>query len=110
VQARCSLIQKALGADNLTIELEDGKLRFPWFNRILTPEETKAYTHFLITLADLAKKQKRVLVRERQVPSDKYAFRCFILRLGFIGDEYKAERKTLLSRLSGSSAYSKISI
>ena len=34
-----------------------------------------------------------------------YAFRCFLLRLGFIGEEYKAERKILLSKLSGSSAF-----
>ena len=34
-----------------------------------------------------------------------YAFRCFLLRLGFIGSEYKAERKILLKNLSGSSAF-----
>ena len=35
----------------------------------------------------------------------EYAFRCFLLRLGFIGDEYKAVRKILLANLSGSSAF-----
>lgn len=37
--------------------------------------------------------------------NEKYAFRCFLLRLGFIGDEYKADRKVLLKNLSGSSAF-----
>ena len=37
--------------------------------------------------------------------SEKYAFRCFLLRLGYIGEEHKAERKILLSRLSGHSAF-----
>ena len=32
-------------------------------------------------------------------------FRCFLLRLGFIGEEYKTERKILLKSLSGSSAF-----
>jgi hypothetical protein len=36
---------------------------------------------------------------------EKYAFRCFLLRLGFIGDEYKKSRKILLKNLSGSSAF-----
>jgi hypothetical protein len=37
--------------------------------------------------------------------NEKYTFRCFLLRLGFIGPEYKDERKILLRNLSGSSAY-----
>ena len=37
--------------------------------------------------------------------NEKYAFRCFLLRLGFIGDEFKADRKILLSKLDGSAAF-----
>lgn len=37
--------------------------------------------------------------------AQKKAFRCFLLRLGFIGSEYKAERKILLRNLTGSSAF-----
>ena len=37
--------------------------------------------------------------------NEKYAFRCFLLRLGFIGDEHKTSRKILLRNLSGSSAF-----
>ncbi len=41
-----------------------------------------------------------------EVKSDeKYAFRCFLLRLGFIGDEFKKSRKILLANLDGSSAF-----
>jgi hypothetical protein len=32
----------------------------------------------------------------KEVDNEKYAFRCFLLRLGFIGSDYKAERKILL--------------
>ena len=37
--------------------------------------------------------------------NEKYAFRCFLLRLGFIGNEFKQSRKILLSNLDGSSAF-----
>ena len=37
--------------------------------------------------------------------NEKYAFRCFLLRLGFIGNEYKSQRKILLRNLTGSSAF-----
>ncbi|NCC69938.1 MAG: virulence protein, partial [Clostridia bacterium] len=42
---------------------------------------------------------------EKAVENEKYAFRCFLLRLGFIGSEYKSERKILLANLTGSSAF-----
>ena len=41
----------------------------------------------------------------RSTDNEKYAFRCFLLRLGFIGAEYKTARKILLKNLSGSSAF-----
>lgn len=47
----------------------------------------------------------RVNEGAKPVENDKYAFRCFLLRLGFIGDEYKADRKLLLRNLSGSAAF-----
>ena len=53
----------------------------------------------------MAKTQKRINAKEKEVDNEKYAFRCFLLRLGFIGDEFKAERKILLRNLTGSSAF-----
>jgi len=53
----------------------------------------------------MAKTQKRVTAKDKTVDNDKYAFRCFLLRLGFIGAEYKADRKILLKNLTGSSAF-----
>ena len=41
----------------------------------------------------------------KEVINEKYTFRCFLLRLGFIGDEFKMDRKILLENLSGSSAF-----
>jgi len=53
----------------------------------------------------MALNQKRIIAKEKPVDNDKYAFRCFLLRLGFIGEDYKTERKILLRNLSGSSAF-----
>jgi hypothetical protein len=50
-------------------------------------------------------KQKRISSIEKPTENEKYAFRCFLLRLGFIGDDYKKSRKILLKNLSGSSAF-----
>ena len=50
-------------------------------------------------------KAKRVTAKEKEVDNDKYAFRCFLLRLGFIGAEFKTERKILLQTLTGSAAF-----
>ena len=48
---------------------------------------------------------KRVTATEKDVESEKYAFRGFLLRLGFIGAENKAQRRILLKNLSGASAF-----
>ena len=105
VAAKGSLIKKVLGSDELPIEVTDTKVSFPWFVGTPTPEELKAYDTFICKLCDMARNQRRVNAAEKPVTNEKYAFRCFLLRLGFIGDEYKTERKILLKNLTGSSAF-----
>ena len=105
VTAKGSLIKKALGVAELPIEVTDTKVSFPWFPGIPTPDELKTYDTFICKLCEMARNQKRVSTKEKEVDNEKYAFRCFLLRLGFIGNEYKAERKILLRNLTGSSAF-----
>ena len=69
------------------------------------PDEVKAYTEFISLLCKLSKELKRASSTETPVTNEKYAFRCFLLRLGFIGSEYKKERKILLQNLSGNSSW-----
>ena len=69
------------------------------------PDEAKAYTHFIASLGKMSRDLKRISATEKEVDNEKYAFRCFLLRLGFIGSEYKSERKILLRNLTGSSAF-----
>ena len=105
VAAKGNLIKKALGVNDLPI-IEDGEtVGFHWFRPFSDPQEMEAYTHFITALCEMAKTQKRITAKEKEVDNEKYAFRCFLLRLGFIGEQYKHERKILLRNLEGSSAF-----
>ena len=105
VNAKGNLIKKALKAYSLPINRNGDLIEFPWFGPTTEPQELQAYTHFLTALCEMAKTQKRITAKEKEVDNEKYAFRCFLLRLGFIGDEFKYERKVLLRNLEGSSAF-----
>ena len=103
--AKGGLIQKALGVRSLPIAVTEEKVSFPWFSEMPTTEELSAYEKFICKLCEMAGNQKRITTREKAVDNEKYAFRCFLLRLGFIGAEHKQTRKILLRNLSGSSAF-----
>lgn len=105
IEAKGGLIKKALGVTDLPITEEDDKISFPWFSTELDADEVRSYTHFIAALCEMARNAKRVTAKEKETDNDKYAFRCFLLRLGFIGADYKTERKILLRNLSGSSAF-----
>ncbi len=105
VEAKSELIKKALGITALPINRIDDRIDFPWFSEDSTPEELQAYMHFITALCEMARSQKRINTCEQKTDNEKYAFRCFLLRLGFIGAEYKTERKILLRNLTGSSAF-----
>ena len=105
--AKDGLIKKALGISELPIEIDEEKISFPWFPGQPSPDEIAAYSDFICRLCQFAEKQKRVTATEKPVENEKYAFRCFLLRIGFIGDDEKMKnaRKVLLGKLSGSAAF-----
>ena len=104
ISNKARLIKHALGCDNLNIEIGDEKIEFPWFT-VNEEDDADAYIKFITMLCSFAKEHKRVVVREDTSENEKYAFRCFLLRMGMIGAEYKNARKVLLRNLSGSSAF-----
>ena len=105
IASKAALIKKAIGTDTLTITNTGGELEFPWFPAGLPHEEVKAYTSFISAMCKTAKEQKRVTATEKPVENEKFAFRVFLIRLGFVGDETKTARKILLRNLSGNSAF-----
>jgi len=106
VASKVSLIKKSINAEELPIVQADDRLCFPWFSLEATGDAVDAYARFIHALCEMAKTQKRVTAQERPTKSEKYAFRCFLLRLGFIGAEFASARKILLANLSGNGSKS----
>lgn len=105
LEAKGKLIEKALDVTDLPIETDEERISFPWFTTMPPPDVIDAYSIFITKLCEMARNQKRITVKAKDVDNEKYTFRCFLLRLGFIGEEYKSHRKILLKNLSGSSAF-----
>lgn len=104
LEAKGALIQKALGISDTDIETDEEKVSFPWFKAENAPLP-ETFLKFLTALCKMSLTQKRVSSKAKKVENEKYAFRCFLLRLGFIGKEYKEDRKLLLKNFTGSSAF-----
>lgn len=105
IESKESLLKKAVGTDSLMVGEKDGKLDFAWFKTDADPDEIKAYIDLVTALCKMAKEAKRITAKDKPVENEKYAFRCFLLRLGFIGEEFKTSRKILLKNFTGSSAF-----
>ena len=99
------LIQKAFNIEKATYTLTDETIKFAWFHGKIAEDTVRAYTDFISKLCEMAQRQKRAVAKEKAVDNEKYAFRCFLLRLGMIGDDYKTSRRILLQNLTGSSAF-----
>ena len=99
------LIRHAFDIKEATYTLEGDRITFAWLHGTITDETAKAYAEFISKLCLMARTQKRVTAKEKIVDNEKYAFRCFLLRLGMIGNAYKESRKILLQNLTGSSAF-----
>ena len=103
---KAALFQTAFQTDSLDIIPSDEKVEFPWF-MVEQDGDADAYCTFISMLCKFAKNQKRINNKPETTDNPKYTMRCYLLRLGMIGTEYKAVRKVLLRNLSGSSAFRK---
>ena len=81
------LFKHAFRAEQLEVVITQNQVSFPWFPLASEPDAVSAYTEFISKLCELAIKLKRVSLKDKEVENEKYAFRCFLLRLGFIGDD-----------------------
>ena len=99
------LFQCAFRTDSTEVEITEEKINSTWLPYTTDSDEIAAYTQFISRLCDMARDAKRVSLKPTETDNDKYVFRCFLLRLGFIGKEYKTARKILLRNLTGNSAF-----
>ena len=104
VDSKAALLKKAIGTECLDIIETEDMVRFPWFPEP-DADEFIAYAHLIDRLCEMARTAKRVTAKEHPVESEKYAMRCFLIRLGFGGAECKKMRSILLRNLSGSAAF-----
>ena len=66
----------------------------------------KAYIQLVLAMSQYAKEIRFASSNSNDDSNHKYAMRCWLLRLGFIGEEFKTARELLTRRLTGDAAYS----
>ena len=99
-----TLLKHALNTESLAVNECEETVEFPWFT-VEKDGDGDAYAKFITMLCEFAKNLQRVVNKPDASDNEKYAFRCFLLRLGMIGEEYKSVRRVLLRNLTGSSAF-----
>ena len=67
--------------------------------------QLKSYIQLCLALSQMAKTLKTASPKPQQNENPKYAMRTWLLRLGFIGDEFKTAREILTKRLAGDTAF-----
>ena len=67
--------------------------------------QLKAYIQLCLAMSQLAKELNYARSKPQQRENEKYAFRCWMLRLGVIGEEFKTARTLLLQNVSGDGAW-----
>ena len=108
VTSKAWILKKMADTDALPIEKDERHLSFPWFKPDATAVEVDAYSRLIVGICETAKKKKRVTSAERQLEegdNEKFKARCFLLSIGFIGDQHKQARKVLLSPFSGNGSH-----
>lgn len=104
IENKETLLKHALNTESLAVNECEETVEFPWFT-VEKDGDGDAYAKFITMLCEFAKSLQRVVNKPDASDNEKYAFRCFLLRLGMIGEEYKTVRRVLLRRLTGSSAF-----
>ena len=67
--------------------------------------QLKSYIQLCLALSQMAKEVRTASPKPQQNENPKYAMRTWLLRLGFIGDEFKTARDLLTKRLDGDAAF-----
>lgn len=90
---------------NLHSTFTKGTIEFRIFNSTLHAGEIKAYIQFCLAVSHQALTQKKASCKRSVSDNEKYNMRCWLLRLGLIGDEFKTCRHHLTKNLTGDSAW-----
>ena len=80
-------------------------IEFRAFNGTLHAGEIKSYIQLCLAISHQALASKSASPTRPDTDNPKYTFRCWLLRLGFIGDEFETAREHLTKRLPGNAAW-----
>ena len=105
--AKGALIAKALGipATPMNLNAVEETVEFAWFEQLPNAEVIGAASVLLQLMIEHAKTATRISPKPPAPGNDKYAMRCWLLRLGMIGEGYKTARRVLLANLEGNAAW-----
>lgn len=109
-KSRGTVLQKAVGRrfDGLadcSLLAEKCVICLPLFPSCLNPDDVRSYIQLSQGIADFAAKSKSLQQKENTSPNEKFPLRTWLVRIGFIGEEYKYARKMLTENLDGNSAW-----
>ena len=104
---KAALFKAAFQTDTLDIISSDEKVEFPWFT-VRQDGDADACCTFISMLCEFAKNQGRINRKPDTSDNPKYTMRCFLIRLGMVGAEFKTARKVILRNLTGNSAFRKV--
>ena len=104
---KATLFKAAFQTDSLDIISSDEKVEFPWF-KVEQDGDADACCTFISMLCEFAKNQGRINRKPDTSDNPKYTMRCFLIRLGMVGAEFKTTRKAILRNLTGNSAFRKV--
>lgn len=90
---------------NLHSTFTKGTIEFRLFNGTLHAGKIRSYIVFCLAISHQALTQKNASAKRTNTDNEKYTFRCWLLRLGLIGDEFKNCRMHLMKALDGNSAW-----
>lgn len=90
---------------NLHSTFTRGTIEFRLFNGTMHAGKIRSYIVFCLAVSHQALVQKRAMAKRTHTDNEKYTFRCWLLRLGLIGDEFKNCRHHLMKSLDGNSAW-----
>lgn len=90
---------------NLHSTFTKGTIEFRLFNGTLHAGKIRSYIVFCLAISHQALTQKSASARRTHTDNEKYTFRCWLLRLVLIGEEFKNCRMHLMKALDGNSAW-----
>lgn len=90
---------------NLHSTFTKGTVEFRLFNGTTHAGKIRSYIVFSLAISHQALTQKSASAKRTYTNNEKYTFRCWLLRLGLIGDEFKNCREHLMASLTGDSAW-----